>query len=225
MTWLAKTQLDYKTIWSGQTPSQLQIRDCYEWHQRVWDFFPGRPKRSPLPALFRVIPKDQTCDLWLLCREEPSKPEWLISGTCAWQIKVIGNGFPFHQRYRFDLMANPTQRDKTRDCWNGRERIRKKHRRFNLKTIEEQRQWIMRKSEEHGFRLLGKTEGATLDINPRSDFRFKYKDGARGTHVGVRYEGVLEVTDREKFLTGFKKGLGSAKSFGFGLLLLTPVNL
>lgn len=217
MTWLAKGTLDYETI------AKLQIRDCYGWHKRIWGFFPDRPKGIRLPCLFRVIPKDQACDLWLLCREEPTKPEWLMNG--AWQVKLIGKGFPFHQRYRFDLLANPTRRDQSRDCWDGRERIRKKHRRFNLKTIEEQREWMVRKSEEHGFRLLGKTEGATLNVNPRSDFRFKYKDGARGTHVGVCYEGVLEVTDREKFLDGFKKGLGSAKSFGFGLLLLTPVNL
>lgn len=215
MIWLAKIQIDYETI------AKLQVRDCYGWHKQIWEFFPGRSKGHPLPCLFRVIPKDQGSDLWLLCREEPTKPEWVHNEK--WQIKPINDKFPFHRKYQFDLLANPTCRDKARDCWNGRERIRKKHRKFNLKTAEEQSAWLVRKAESNGFRLLGKEGSAMQNIYPRNDFQFEYRDGSRGVHVGVRYKGVLEVTDRATFLTAFKNGIGSAKAFGFGLLLLVPL--
>jgi CRISPR system Cascade subunit CasE len=34
----------------------------------------------------------------------------------------------------------------------------------------------------------------------------------------VLFEGRLEVTDRELFLTALREGIGSGKAFGFGLL-------
>ena len=44
-------------------------------------------------------------------------------------------------------------------------------------------------------------------------------------HGGVQFRGVLEVTDREHFIQTYQAGIGGAKGFGFGLLLLSPVNL
>jgi CRISPR system Cascade subunit CasE len=35
--------------------------------------------------------------------------------------------------------------------------------------------------------------------------------------------GKLSVTDRELFKKGFQQGLGRAKSFGFGLLQIVPL--
>jgi CRISPR-associated protein Cas6/Cse3/CasE subtype I-E len=39
----------------------------------------------------------------------------------------------------------------------------------------------------------------------------------------VDYEGVLEVTDREKFRHAFYNGIGSAKSMGFGMLIIQAI--
>jgi CRISPR system Cascade subunit CasE len=44
-----------------------------------------------------------------------------------------------------------------------------------------------------------------------------------GKHVAVDFRGVLRVQDREKFKRTFAAGIGSAKGFGFGLLMLEPV--
>ncbi len=51
------------------------------------------------------------------------------------------------------------------------------------------------------------------------------KKGQGGYHGGVQFRGILEVTDREKFIETYHAGIGSAKGFGFGLLLLAPLNL
>jgi len=45
----------------------------------------------------------------------------------------------------------------------------------------------------------------------------------RGYHGGVQFRGILEVTDPARFSQAYFKGIGSAKGFGFGLLLLSPV--
>jgi CRISPR system Cascade subunit CasE len=44
-------------------------------------------------------------------------------------------------------------------------------------------------------------------------------------HGGVQFRGILEVTDRERLIQTYESGIGSAKGFGFGLLLLAPINL
>lgn len=217
MSWLARVNLDYETI------ARQRIRDCYDWHQRAWDLFPGRPEGYPRPFLFRVIEKNEGCDLWLMCKEEPTKPEW--ADAEAWKISPVNVGFPHHRRYRFDLLANPTRRDEKRDCWEGRERERGKHRRFNLPSAEEQHRWIESKAKQHGFRLLEEAEdGLLLDIDPRRDFHFN-RDKRPGLHIGVRYRGCLGVTDPAEFAKAFAQGIGPAKSFGFGLLLLQPIRI
>lgn len=216
MSWLVRCYLNYETI------ANLRIKDCYDWHQRVWEMFPNRPKRYPRPFLYRMIEKNNGCELWIMCREEPTMPKWATNES--WKVSAVGDGFPFHHRYHFDLLANPTKRDGDRDSWQGRERIRTKHRRFNLTTRNEQCDWFFSKAEQHGFRLLGDLENNTsLDIEPRRDFRFNRKGMKEGLHVGVRYQGNLEVVDSKKFAQAFREGIGSAKSFGFGLLLLVPL--
>jgi CRISPR system Cascade subunit CasE len=156
-----------------------------------------------------------------MCREEPTKPDWVENVN--WKMNVVKAGFPFHRYYRFDILANPTQRDKRRDGWNGRE---PKRRRFTLTEINEQREWFLSKAEEHGFRLLEDSGGQLiLDTDPRKDYAFLYRDNSHGLHIGVRYQGALEVTEPKQFREAFTDGIGSAKSFGFGLLLLAPLTL
>jgi len=213
MTWLAFIHLEYDIL------ARLCARDCYDWHKRAWEIFPGRPKGHPRPFLFRVIDKNDGCDFWLMCHEEPTRPDW--AETLTWKVIPVGENFPFHNHYRFDLLANPTQRDKERDTWNDRE---PKRRRFNLSTPEEHEGWLLRQASEHGFRIVSDSGNRpSIDFDPRRDYTFLYRDKSHGLHVGARYRGVLEVIDPNKFATAFKHGIGSAKSFGFGLLLLTPI--
>jgi CRISPR system Cascade subunit CasE len=40
------------------------------------------------------------------------------------------------------------------------------------------------------------------------------------THQAVLYVGALAVRDNTAFLQAYKKGIGSGKAFGFGLLSL-----
>ena len=45
----------------------------------------------------------------------------------------------------------------------------------------------------------------------------------RGLHSTVDYQGVLTVTDPIRFHEAFTRGIGSAKAFGFGLLVIAPL--
>jgi CRISPR system Cascade subunit CasE len=48
------------------------------------------------------------------------------------------------------------------------------------------------------------------------------KNGKRGLHSAVEYESLMTVTDPARFHDAFTHGIGSAKAFGFGLLVIAP---
>jgi CRISPR system Cascade subunit CasE len=51
------------------------------------------------------------------------------------------------------------------------------------------------------------------------------KKGHSGYHGGVQFRGTLAVGDPVRFAETYHSGIGSAKGFGFGLLLLAPLNM
>jgi CRISPR-associated protein Cas6/Cse3/CasE subtype I-E len=105
----------------------------------------------------------------------------------------------------------------------------------HIQTTQEEilaiRDWLISKGENRrhdkdlhisgGFRIL---QGHPLEISPMQANYFR-KHEHRAYHGGVQFRGSLEVTDREMFLQTYQSGIGSAKSFGFGLMLLTPIKL
>ena len=40
--------------------------------------------------------------------------------------------------------------------------------------------------------------------------------------LSVRFEGLLQVSDPDRFVGAIRSGIGSAKGFGFGLLSVAP---
>lgn len=50
-----------------------------------------------------------------------------------------------------------------------------------------------------------------------------FKPGARGVHYASEFQGVLQVSDAAKFRETFTTGVSSAKAFGFGLLVISPL--
>ena len=98
---------------------------------------------------------------------------------------------------------------------------------------DELRAWLLRKGNfrcqdqqtgqavSGGFRLV---EEKPLEVTPMVESHF-CKNGQSAYHGGVQFRGILEVTSREDFIRTYREGIGSAKGFGFGLLLLAPINL
>ncbi|MBE7440780.1 MAG: type I-E CRISPR-associated protein Cas6/Cse3/CasE [Spirochaetales bacterium] len=85
--------------------------------------------------------------------------------------------------------------------------------------------WIARQGEQYGFRLLATApEGpdATILTNPGGlRHAFHRKGGHRIKFFSIHFQGVLEISDSERFLDGYRSGIGSGKAFGCGLLLIS----
>lgn len=212
---LAEIQIDYETA------AKAGLRDTYAWHKKTWLCFPEREKDTR-DFLTRLDPSDCGYRLLILSATAPQRPPWCPED--AWRSKPIPEDFLAHTVFRFSLLANPTR--KTRSEKNGAPT--KNGRRVPIvaredtedaegKTIPGLLSWLSRKAETNGFAI----DPAHVRTTPRAQQYF-IKNGMLGLHSGVEFQGVLRVTDPDKFHHAFTQGIGSAKAFGFGMLVLAP---
>ncbi len=181
--------------------ARLKLGDAYAWHQKLWEAFPGRDGERR-DFLFRIDDAGRDFRVFLLSESKPLPPDW-----GCWELKEIATSFLEHGTYRFQLRANPTMR-RNQD-----------RRRIGVYQENKLGEWIERKAEQHGFEL----QKSSLFIGGPIDEFFR-KKGRRGKHVSVDFQGILSVSDHKEFKETFRNGIGSAKAFGFGLLMLQPLN-
>jgi len=217
-----------RLVASYEVVAKANIRDAYDWHQKIWKAFEGLiPERSdkgkypkgtkvedqnntPPDFLTRLDDKNDHVQVLMVSSVIPNRPAWLPDhGRATWQTKEIDNGYFQHAAYRFQFLANPTKKEKS----TGKRKPRIKR--------EELVEWLLRKGAEGGF----KVEGDSLKTITRPVERFWKEGGSNfGTLHAVEFQGILYVTNPLKLQHVFRFGIGKAKAFGFGLLCLAPVN-
>ncbi len=212
--WLTRAIITPRTLFNRG------IRDAYAWHQLVWQAFPGRDgeKRD---FLTRLDDKPKGAQMLIVSPVEPRRPDWL-GASDAWESKPIPSDYFQARRYRFQLRANPTHKP-VKDSEGNYIADAKKRKRRAITGDAELAAWLRRKGETGGFRLC---ENAELEIWRDTQHFEKRRENIRqrGIHSAVNFSGVIEITDPALFLkTTFAKGVGSAKAFGFGLLVLAPL--
>lgn len=205
MTWLARMQLDRTAL------ARCRFRDVYAWHQALWECFPGMPD-AKRDFLTRTDWLPQGCQVYLLCRSKPVCPGW-CPPEC-WAVRSIAPTFLQHDAYAFDLLANPTRKVAAFTADGQRTR---NGRRLALLDEASRLAWMQNKAAQHGFCLDGPLR---MDEAGTSVF---WRRARAGTHIGVRFRGRLQVRDRQAFLHAFHHGIGSAKAFGYGMLVLQPL--
>lgn len=191
----------------------LRIRDTYDWHQRVWQAFGGRDGATR-DFLVRVDRKEEAYRVLILSRSVPSKPDWCP--TDCFGTKIIPDHYFAHTHYRFSLLANPTKKIRTNNADGSR---KKNGRRVPLTRREDLIVWLERKAAGGGFTV----DSGTLRTVPRGREYF-HKSDTHGLHNAIEFQGTLTVSDASLFRATVAAGIGSAKAFGFGLLVLAPLN-
>lgn len=193
---------------------RLRIRDAYDWHQRVWEAFGGRDGQ-PRDFLARVDRKEEAFSVLILSQSPPAKPDWCP--TEYFSSKPIPDRFFTHSRYFFSLMANPTKKLRVENIDGSR---KKNGRRVALAKREELVAWLQRKAEAGGFSF----NPDSLRTIPRGREFFHKDSTTRGAHAAIEFCGELTVADTGQFRATIAAGIGSAKAFGFGLLVLKPIS-
>ncbi len=228
MSWLARMDVD------AEIANAEHIYDSYQWHKKFWDCFPNVPDKKR-DFLTRIDPLEGSFRLWIQAQKKPERPLWCPEEEFS--LKKIAPGFLSHRYYAFDLRANPVkalvQHDESGEALRKPNGKRKRGKRVPLVDPDELHAWLIRKGQVRcrdqatgkdvpgGFRVI---EERPLEISPMVESHFRKKD-QRGFHGGVQFRGVLEVTSQEHFTKTYQSGIGSAKSFGFGLFLLAPITL
>jgi CRISPR system Cascade subunit CasE len=192
---------------------QSETGNRYELHRTLTAQFPVED-RTDIGLLYRLeIPTTHDDRSILLLVQSFLEPHWeaLVAAemlTNDPEIKHFDPDFRKDANYFFRLLGNPTIR---RTQHNG------KSKRVGLYTSEEQIEWLNRKAAQSGFQIL---DLKLLDYGLLESLKRKNNKAYIIKHQAVQFDGLLRVTNTDKFLRALKNGIGSAKAFGFGLLSL-----
>ena len=113
--------------------------------------------------------------------------------------------------WHFRLVANPTYTVKEP---GSKERGRVKAH----VSINHQKQWLLQRAETKGFSI----QENTLHVTNSQWINIKrYQVNGKNISLkSVTFEGILTVTDQEKFIDTLTHGIGREKAFGMGMLTI-----
>ena len=230
--------------------AQRLLASPHRMHAATLASFP----EQPVPA-----PSDRGRVLWRLDTDNPHRPVlWIVSparpdlthiietagwpraDTPQWESRSYApllQRLAVGQRYAFRLTANPTRQIKndpsqpTVPQSPGPPQPRGK--RVPHVTVHHQLDWLARRAEHAGFRLLsasaslpGSGEHAIqVELRERATARFRKSDSERRvTIVRTTYVGALEISNADSLRHVLCQGLGHARAYGCGLLTLASLN-
>ncbi|MBI3424164.1 MAG: type I-E CRISPR-associated protein Cas6/Cse3/CasE [Acidobacteria bacterium] len=210
------------------------LANCQDLHRTLLKAFPAQAAsdtgaRAEFGVLYRVETNPRTGAVTVLVQAQ-HKPDWSVL-PADYLLAEAGEPKPIAevyqalqpgQRLRFRLRANPTR---AVTAFDAAGKIKKNSQRVDLRGEPEQLEWLRRKAQDGGFRLLAlrvapevpntQVQPAGKTLGWRVDVAGEHK---RLTLAAVVFEGELAVTDAAQFLQTLRQGIGRGKAYGFGLL-------
>jgi CRISPR system Cascade subunit CasE len=191
-------------------------RDPYQHHRHIWQLFPGEPRESrqedaqPRQGfLFRVEDNRPGAPARVLVqsRQRPS----LTGGIRLLGSREFTPQPSAGQHLAFLLTANPVKsiKDAQAEQKPGKKRDTC---RVPLLQEDDQRAWLARK-------LADAAVIESVALLPHQPLFFRRGNRA-GKLVTISFEGVLRVQEPAMLVALLENGVGPAKAFGCGLLLV-----
>jgi len=203
------------------------FRDPYTLHQAIWGLFGDRADRKR-DFLYRLDQYGKKPLIYAVSERQlsPSQAMWNIE-TKPYQPK-IGAG----TLLSFMLRANPvrTKRDDENKqhrhdvVMEAKTRLREEDRhqedRKPLANLmqEEGGNWLSIRAERHGFAI----NPDTIQVDGYQQHKF-FKGKKLVKFSSLDFNGILKVVDPASFIEALYKGLGPAKGFGCGLMIVKRV--
>jgi CRISPR system Cascade subunit CasE len=202
--------------------------------------------RNKYNILYRLDIEPHRGKAFLLVQSE-DEPDWsFLNADYADEIetKEVGENYEAIEngmRLIFRLQANPTKRVANRYEYENQEKRAefdakfkdsKNRRRISIYKEVEQIEWLERQGENNGFKIADlKINPAVRNIISAKEGKVEFKKPSKKnpdkkhqvTYGSVIFEGVLQVTDAEKFKDALVNGIGQGKAYGFGLLSVAKV--
>jgi CRISPR system Cascade subunit CasE len=218
--YLSRVMLDVRrreTIRALASPQVMHgaVESCFP-----WDVTSGEARKR---VLWRTDYVGDRCYLLLLSEEQPNLahlaeqfgyPDLHPQGETkpyAPLLERLQNG----QRWQFRLRANPVH-SSPRETHErtGRGKV------YAHVTREQQLLWLLNRAEKLGFAL--EPQEFTVTHTEWKRFHKSSHDDQQVTLRTATYEGVLTVTDAERFRQTLTSGIGRAKAYGCGLMTIIP---
>ncbi len=208
----------------------MDLGDNYRIHRAIWSLFSKDPDKKR-DFLYRQDEKDGFPSFYIVSEHSPenSSDLWSIESK-----KYTPSLFP-GQKLFFSLRANPivTRWDEDE---NGKPHQHRHDVVMDAKTRMEKEgipenkkpqvteivqkvgvQWIKKKGEMNGFEV---SEGQVIATGYCCN-RFYKPKGKHSVNIStIDFSGILTVTDPESLIYALYNGIGPAKSFGCGLMLV-----
>jgi CRISPR system Cascade subunit CasE len=191
---------------------QKELANRYELHRTLLRAFPSTLSVEER-ILYRLETDAHKSQVSVLIQSQ-GIPEWSVLPDGYLFVDAEIKPYEIHlvngQTLIFRLLANPTRRI---DQPGNEPGSIEKSKRVGLLKEEEQQGWIIRKSTLNGFKLI------SVRSTPQQDV-VGYRQRQLITLQAVQFDGMLEVMDADLLDIAVRKGIGSGKGFGFGLLSL-----
>lgn len=206
----------------------LAMGDSYATHQLLWNLFPDDPD-AKRDFLYRAEHKEGWPVYYVLSKREPTDKSDLFSVTKKVFNPVIAVGL----KLSFDIRVNPVVARKVegkKNCVHHDVLMdaKKKAEREKYSPNETEKlkteyiiKWLADRSEKAGFSI----KPEELRIDAYQQHRALKKSTMPLQYSTVDYSGILTVTDVERFKSTLMNGLGRAKAFGCGLMLVKKVSI
>lgn len=184
-------------------------------HGAIERSFVGERKRR----LWRIDWLNNRCYVLILSGETPDFSALLkqygdISQPPTWETRDLTPllaGFTDGQIWRFRLKANPVHSVIPEGTLAKRGKV------LAHVTLAQQKQWLLARALSLGFAL---TEDG-FDIVHTQWYSFGKGGGRKVTLHTASFEGVLRITDTQRFQETILSGIGRAKAYGCGLLTVS----
>ena len=202
-----------------QQLNQYIHKNGYYYHQLVWQLFSDNNTEKNRDFIYRAEFNKGWPTFYTLSALEP------FDMNNLWDVQVknfqpkIKNGDTLF----FMLQANPrvcrkNEAGKTIYCDSIQDAFHKikEDKQSKADIIQEAgANWLIKKSEKNGFMV----KSVIADNFQKHCFK-KRKHANPILFSTIDFHGTLEVSDTEKFLSALIKGIGAAKGFGCGMLMV-----
>jgi CRISPR system Cascade subunit CasE len=196
---------------------QKEVANPYQMHRSLMRAFPDDLKEGDERVLFRL---EQGCNGALtLLVQSWILPDWswLAEPNARGYLLPVGEPNPAVKSFDLDLAPGQTLAFRLRANPTARRTFEDRKRRVGIYDEEEQLEWLKRKSELGGFRLVSARISGQEDVGGKIK---RDEETHRLKLAAAQFDGLLQVTDPQRLRQTVRQGIGSAKGFGFGLLSL-----
>lgn len=219
----SRVTLDSERVSAAQL-GRLVKGDQYLPHQLLWELFStgeGADRDKTRPFIYRAMDNATWPTFYLLSNDKPEDTQSYFKLDTKSFKPALRPGM----RLKFDLRANPVKRSRTAEGRQQRHDVvmdlkRKQGGDTDTRELELQAAlaWLSTRAEGLGFRLIDNT----FNADGYRQHRIPRRGGKPIRFSSLDMRGMLEINDVESFQQALFKGVGPAKSFGCGLLLVRP---